>query len=131
MTPNPNLVESHQRRVAVIALSATISSTPAPAGCTASTCSAAMISVSGSVAVSPSEASCTVTETMVPVSMSTPCSALWAKCVPTVLHLRDLRVRVLRRFPLPVDVFLFFRDRSNRANSARVGVSTPDASANR
>ncbi len=29
------------------------------------------------------------------------------------------------------EVFLFFRDRSNRANSARVGVSTPDASANR
>ena len=29
------------------------------------------------------------------------------------------------------DVFLFFRDRSNRARSACVGVSTPDASANR
>ena len=29
------------------------------------------------------------------------------------------------------DVFLFFRDRSKRARSARVGVSTPDASANR
>ena len=29
------------------------------------------------------------------------------------------------------DVFLSFRDRSNRANSARVGVSIPDASANR
>ena len=27
------------------------------------------------------------------------------------------------------DVFLFFRDRSKRARSARVGVSTPDASA--
>ena len=29
------------------------------------------------------------------------------------------------------DVFLFFRDRSNHANSARVGVSIPEASANR
>ena len=30
-----------------------------------------------------------------------------------------------------IDVFLFFRDRSNRAVSGRGGVSTPDASANR
>ena len=29
----------------------------------------------------PSDASCTVTETMAPVSMSTACSDLWAKCV--------------------------------------------------
>ena len=67
---------------------ATTSSTPAPAGCTASTCSAAMISVSGSVAVSPSDASCTVTATMAPVSMSTPCSALWAKCVLELIQFR-------------------------------------------
>ena len=64
------------------------------------------ISVSGSVAVSPSDASCTVTATMAPVSMSTPCSVLWARCVRPSLHLRDLRVRVLRRFPLLVRRFL-------------------------
>jgi len=57
-------------------LSATTSSTLSPSGCTASTCSAAFVSVSGRVAVSPSDASCTVTDTIAPVSRSTPCSAL-------------------------------------------------------
>ena len=41
------------------------------------------------------------------------------------------RLRASPRLYTLFDVFLFFRDRSNRANSARVGVSTPDASANR
>ena len=106
VTPNPYseplLAEPHQHLVAVIALVGHHLFDPHTSGSTASTCSAAMTSVSGSVAVSPSDASCTVTDTMARVSMSTPCSALWVKVRPTVLHLRDLRVRVLRRVPLVV-----------------------------
>ena len=94
-------------------------------------CSAAVISVAGSVAVSPSEASCTVTDTMAPVSMSTPCSALWAKCVRPSFIFAIFASGSCGDFHSLFDVFLFFRDRSNRASSARVGVSTPDASANR
>ena len=99
-----------------------------------STCSAAMISVVRQASAVSQAVRCiaaTVTETMAPVSMSTPCSALWAKSTrPTVLHLRDLRVRVLRRFPLracstsscgtPLP-----GPNSNRARSGRVGVSHP------
>src|SRR5262245_61587469 len=48
-----------------------------------STCLAASISVSMLVAVSPSSASCTVTPTTAPVSKSTACSALCAKCTST------------------------------------------------
>ena len=88
-----------------------------------------MISVSGSVAVSPSDASCTVTETMAPVSMSIPCSALWAKCVRPSFIFAIFASGSCGDFHSLFDVFLFFRDRSNRARSARVGVSTPDASA--
>ena len=90
-----------------------------------------MISVSGSVAVSPSDASCTVTATMAPVSMSTPCSALWAKCVRPSFIFAIFASGSCGDFHSLFDVFLFFRERSNRASSARVGVSTPDASANR
>ena len=111
----------------MVPLSATTSSTSAPAGCTASTCSAAIVSVSGSVAESPSDASCTVTERMAPVSRSIPCSALWAKCVrPSFIFAIFASVSCGDCHSL-FDVFLSFRDRSNRANSARVGVSIPDA----
>ena len=96
-------------------------------GCTASTCSAAMISVVGS----PADASCTVTETIAPVSRSTPCSALCARRVRPSFIFAIFASGSVGDCHSLFDVFLFFRDRSNRANSTRVGVSTPEASANR
>src|SRR5215471_4072573 len=76
----------------------------------------------------PRSASCKVTATTAPVSMSTACSALCAKCV------RPSFIFVMRasgscglthsRFDL-----FFFRFRSTRARSSRVGVSTPDCRA--
>ena len=54
---------------------------PPPAGSTASTCYAAVIRVSTIVVVALALPSCTVTPTTAPVSRSTACSALWAKCV--------------------------------------------------
>jgi len=47
---------------------------------------------------------------------------------PPVFHLRDLRVGIMRMGPVSFDPF-FFRFRSMRARSARVGVSMPDACA--
>ena len=76
-----------------------------------------MISVSGSVAGSPSDASCTVTETMAPVSMSTPCSTLWAKCVRPSFIFAIFASASCGDFHSLFDVFLFFRDRSNRARA--------------
>ena len=63
--------------------------------------------------------------------MSTPCSALCAKCVRPSFIFAIFASGSCGDFHSLFDVFLFFRDRSNRANSARVGFSTPDASANR
>ena len=80
-------------------LSATTCSPAAPSGCTASTCSAAIVSVSGSVAESPADASCTVTATMAPGFRSTPCSALWAKCVRPSFIFAIFASRILRRLP--------------------------------
>ena len=61
-------------------LSATTSATPPPAGSTASTGSPAVTNVSTMVVVSPKLASCTVMPTTAPVSRSTACSGLWARC---------------------------------------------------
>src|SRR5450432_3108269 len=56
-----------------------------------------------SVVVSPSSAPCSVTATTAPVSRSTACSALCAKCVRApVLHLRHPRILVRRTLPLLV-----------------------------
>ena len=63
--------------------------------------------------------------------LSTPCSALWARCVRPSFIFAIFASGSCGDFHSLFDVFLFFRDRSNRARSARVGVSTPDASANR
>ena len=68
---------------------------------------------------------------MAPVSRSTPCSALWAKCVrPSFIFVIFASGSWGDRQSL-FDVFLPFRDRSKRANSTRVGVAIPEASANR
>ena len=64
---------------------------------------------------------------MAPVSRSTPCSALWAKCVRPSFIFAIFASRSCGDCHALFDVFLSFRDRSNRANSARVGVSIPDA----
>ena len=66
---------------------------------------------------------------MAPVSMSTPCSALWAKCVRPSFIFAIFASGSRGDFHSLFDVFLLFRDRSKRARSARVGVSTPDVSA--
>src|SRR5688572_25338875 len=55
----------------------------------ASICAAAVIIVSMLVFASPSSASCTVRPTIAPVSRSTACPALWARCAPPVLHFGD------------------------------------------
>ena len=71
--------------------------------------------------VSPTSAPCSVTATIAPVSMSTACSALCARCVrPSFIF--DLRIGIVGVRP---QVF-FFRFRS-RARPARVGVSIPEA----
>ena len=67
-----------------------------------------------------------MTATIAPVSRSTACSALWARCVrPSFIFVTfasgsDGFVQSL------FDVF-FFRFRSSRAKSSRVGVSMPEA----
>ena len=58
--------------------------------------------------------SCTVTATMAPVSMSTPCSALWARCVRPSFIFATFASGSCGDFHSLFDVFLFFRDRSNR-----------------
>src|SRR6202022_4037110 len=57
------------------------------------------------VVVSPGSASCRVTATRAPVSRSTACSALWARCV-AIFHLRDLRIGIPWIFPILVRGFL-------------------------
>ena len=68
---------------------------------------------------------------MAPVSRSTPCSALWAKCVRPTFIFATFASGSCGDCHASFDVFLFFRDRSKRANSARVGLSIPEASASR
>ena len=61
-----------------------------------------------------------------------PALSLGGQVRPASLHLRDRRVRILWRLPRLVRRhFLSCRDRSNRANSARVGGAIPEASAKR
>ena len=50
--------------------------------------------------MSPRSAACRVTATTAPVSRSTACSALCAKCVRPSLHLRNPRIPVRRALPL-------------------------------
>jgi hypothetical protein len=88
---------------------------------TASSCSAASGSVSWMVVVSPSSAPCTVTPTIAPVSRSTACSALCAKCVrPSFIFV----ILASRSYGCVQSSFepLFLRFRSIRAKSVRVGV---------
>ena len=89
--------------------------------CASSTCSAAAMAVSMIVVVSPTSAPCSVTATIAPVSMSTACSALCARCVR------------------PSFIFVTFASgswgfvRCSRSSSSasdepsRVGVSIPEA----
>jgi len=94
------------------------------------TCSAIAIpashNVSSSVAVSPRSAPCSVTANTAPVSRSTACSALCARCV------RPSFIFAIRASPSAglfhslIDV-RFLRLRSNRAKSSRVGVAIPEA----
>ena len=97
-------------------------------GSTASTCSAASISVSRLVVVSPSSASCTVTATIAPVSRSTACSALCARCVRPSFIFVIFASGSCGCVQSSFEPF-FFRFRSSRARSSRVGVSMPDACA--
>ena len=112
-------------------LSPTTSSIPGPSGCTASTCAAAVIRVSTSVVVSPVSAPCTVTPTIAPVSRSTACSTLWARWVRPSFIFAIFASGSCGWVQSAFEVFFCLRDRSNRANSARVGVAMPDASASR
>ena len=88
------------------------------------------MSVSARVVVSPALASCTVTPTMAPVSRSTACSAVCARCVRPSFIFAIFASGSCGWVQSAFEPF-FFRVRSNRPNSARVGVDRPDASANR
>ena len=98
--------------------------------CASSTCSAAAIAVSTIVVVSPSSAPCTVTATIAPVSRSTACSALWARCVRPSFIFVTFASGSCGFVQSLFDVF-FLRFRSSRAKSSRVGVSMPEAFASR
>src|SRR5262245_53257498 len=82
----------------------------------------------GLVVVFPSSASCTVTPTIAPVSRSTACSALCAKCVRPSFILVIFASGSCGWVQSSFEP-LFFRFRSISARSARVGVSMPDACA--
>ena len=86
--------------------------------------------VSTIVVVSPSSASCTVTPTMAPVSRSTACSAVWARCVRPSFIFVIFASGSCGFVQSSFDPF-FLRVRSKRASSARVGVAMPEASASR
>ena len=78
---HPDGVERDQRLGAVIALVGDELGRPVALGMHRFDLFGGFRAVSGSVAVSPAVASCTVTATIAPVSRSTPCSALCARCV--------------------------------------------------
>ena len=80
------------------------------------------------VVVSPAWAFCTVTPTIAPVSRSTACSALCAKWVRPSFIFVILASGSCGCVQSSFEPF-FFRFRSMRAVSARVGVSIPDACA--
>src|SRR5437773_9853597 len=94
------------------------------------TCSAtaipASLNVASSVVVSPLSAPCSVTASTAPVSRSTACSALCARCVrPSFIF----AIRASSSAGLLHSLFdvRFLRLRSNRARSSRVGVVMPEA----
>ena len=87
---------------------------PLPSGC------------STIVVVSPWSAPCSVTATTAPVSRSTACSALWARCVRPSFIFVTFASGSCGFIQSSFDVF-FFRFRSSRAKSSRVGVSMPEA----
>src|ERR1700704_2506968 len=91
-----------------------------------SICSAAAMTVSMIVVVSPWSASCRVTATSAPVSRSTACSALWAKCVRPSFIFAIFASGSHGYIQSSFEVF-FLRLRSRRARSSRVGVVIPDA----
>ena len=76
--------------------------------------------------VSPSSAPCTVTATIAPVSTSTACSALWARCVRPSFIFVIFASGSEGLVQSSLDAF-FFRRRSSRASASRVGVLIPDA----
>src|SRR5438067_6091559 len=94
------------------------------------TCSATAIpashNVSSSVVVSPLSAPCSVTATTAPVSRSTACSALCARCVRPSFIFAIRASSSAGLFHSLFDV-RFLRLRSNRARSSRVGVAIPEA----
>ena len=128
VTADADRFEIDERLIAVIALVADDLFDPRRRAPTVSTCSAASISVSMLVVVSPSSASCTVTATTAPVSRSTACSALCAKCVRPSFIFVIFASGSCGCVQSSFEPF-FFRFRSRRAKSARVGVSMPDACA--
>src|SRR5580698_4630159 len=89
-------------------------------------CSPHCASVSGSVLVSPAVAGCRVTASTAPVSRSTACSALWARCVRPSFIFVICASGSYGFFQSSLLPFLF-RLRSSLANCSRVGVSMPDS----
>ena len=73
-------------------------------------------------------ASCTVMPTTAPVSRSTACSALWARCVRPSFIFAIFASGSFGCFQSSLEPF-FRRFRSKRASSARVGVGMPEAAA--
>ena len=98
---------------------------PGASACAASTAS----SVAPSVAVSPRSAACSVAPTNAPLSTSTACSALCAKCVVPSFIFATRASGSVGDSHSWLDSVLPFRLRSNAANSANVGVGTPEATA--
>ena len=86
----------------------------------------AAMAVSMIVVVSPTSAPCSVTATIAPVSMSTACSALCARCVRPSFIFVTFASGSWGCVQSVFEVF-FFRFRSSRARPSRVGVSTPEA----
>ena len=111
--PNPYLARPQQRLVAVMALVGHHLFDTRALRLHRFNLLRRQISVSGRVAVSPSDTSCTVTETMAPVSMSTPYSALWARCVLPSFIFATFASGSYGDFHSLFEIVLFFRDRSN------------------
>ena len=130
VTPDPQGRERDHRLVAVVPLVADDLGEARPGRQHGFDCSAAVMSVSTMVVVSPSSASCTVTPTTAPVSRSTACSAVCAKCVRPSFIFVIFASGSWGCVQSSLDPF-FFRDRSKRASSARVGVAMPEAAASR
>src|SRR5215471_7735430 len=132
ITANPELFEIHHGFITVVALVGHDFRQPifgnlfGGLGCLGqlSICSATATKVSWIVVVSPALASCKVTARTAPVSISTACSALCAKCVWPSFIFVILASGSSGCSHSSLEPF-FGRFRSNFARSSRVGVSIP------